>query len=275
MIRKIMLGLLVVVAICATTGCGKKEEHQNDTKNYDAIIDSYYDCNFKTIDDIIYESNLIVSNSKVYELSSKKNTETDNHCRPIYKNENNYTYIGFVRTYSDGECALFLNNEGNIIAVDKNGQEVNYRYEEYIDIEELYREKNFKYFRYTNTTLFQTPYYYYFTDNYLYYQIDDLGNEISLPNDEKVLYFGIHDPDWTKSQSKNIFMLITNKNKYIVDIASDDKCREYEDVKCSYILNLTKMYDEVLRDFNIKYFDGKRLITNDNIMYHIRQYYSY
>ena len=279
--KKIFISLLVVFSLCLISGCGNTEEREeykkdDEYKNYDAITDSYYDCGFEKIDDIIYEADIIVANSKLYILSSKKNSETDNHCRPFYKNENNYKYLGHVRTYEDGQCALYLNNSGKIIAIDESGKETRYKYKKYVDVEKLYSEKKFNYFRYTNTTdLFQTPYFYYFTDDTLYYQIDDLGNEISLPSDEDILYFGIHDPDWKNTQSKDIFMLITNKHKYTVGVAKNAKCMEYEDVECSYTLNITTMYDTVFRDFNIKYFDGKRLITKDNVLYHIRQYYIY
>ena len=270
--KKIIIILLSCTLIGILTGCQDKEDIVE--KNYSIKQINSYDC---LLDDITYfDMDYIISNSKLYLYSTKKNTITNNHCKVIYENANNYSFLGKIRTYSDGEYILFKDNSNNVFCVDNEGNISNYELNNYVNIKQIMNNHKIDYMYFINTTFNHEQYFYYISGNSLYYQIGDKSAIIDIPKEEKIIYHGIRSNDNDNIYNNNdyydqLLVLITDKNKYIVNLLEDDKCHEYEDIKCTYKLELKKtdMFNDLIIDFknNIKYFNGKYLFTEDNKVY--------
>lgn len=246
-----------------------KQEIPDDRSYYAGRMENY-DCSLENVS--YADTQFVVSNGVLYLIESKKNTETDTHCKPIYKNENNYKFIGMMSTAKDGTYFIYQDNN-KILGVDRFGTISDYKLRDYVDIEELIKTKSISHIYYTNT---YNKYYYYVTDNSIYYYQEEqpgkrYESEVVIPTNEKVLYYGIHNGPTTLRKT---MMLITDKNRYIIGISEDDKCHEYSDIKCTFSLIKTNVYDGILKEYKnrIVYFGNSNLIAKDNEFRYVKEY---
>lgn len=247
--KNILTILFSTILILCLSGCNsKKEGIVNDNK--DNMVKKSYnldeiklDCN---LSNILYINNrYILTQEDIYEYSDKKFAETDTNCKIIAENDSNYKYIGV-----DYGEPVFINEKNKVIKTEngivgsprKNNKNINDNY----SASYFYQGDNF-----------------YVIDNKFYCTNDAICSDFEIPNNEKILY--------TADSSNIPIFIITDKNQYLLGTNKNDKCHDYVNIKCTYELIETNIFDDFLNDYknNIVYFSGEYLVTKDNKIYKV------
>ena len=272
--KKKIFVVLLVIATILLSGCGKDNDKPKvKYENYKARYIDNYDCPVDNVYDI-KTGDYITDDYKIFYISDKKNTETENHCKYRYKNPNNYRYLGSMDTYSDGSYILYVDNHNNVIGFDNKGN-VNNNYKKIVDVDKIYKTKNIKYYYYYQRSIGPTLEYY-FNDKIIHYYLSSGYNyDITIPEGEKIIHHGFHEKETqpyehVRDLEKYPLMIITDKGRYNVGISDDDRCHEYDDVECTYTLVETRLYDHIFENYNVRFFDGDTLITKGGSVYTIK-----
>ncbi len=247
--KKFVSILLCGIMILGLTGCKNNKQMVETTnlknKNY-TLKKLNLDCNLDNI--TFVNKKYIISNGRIYTYSSKKFSETDTKCKLLSTDEKTYKFLGYIpeNVYS---FDTFIDNNNQIVKIYNNEIKSFYNIE---DIISKYMNNDF-YYHNMRTEV---------TDTYWSFFYNQNDRKIEIPKDEKVLYY-------VKNQWPDT--IITDKGAYTIGVDKNDKCHEYEDIDCTYKLQKTEKYNELLNDYkdNISYFDGEYLITTENIIYKV------
>ncbi len=258
--RKIKVGILLCLMLIIITGCSISTENRKTEAKEELSVKNYklkeikLDCDLENI--TFVNSYSLISNNKIYLYSNKKNSDTDSKCK-IAMDDAEYNYIGKVYYANIRKPEVFTTNGSDIYYFDTSGEVTKLTdsadlINNYFEILEQYKLNDFYY--YDNG--------FYVSDKEINYKTNGNSTILSIPENEKVLYA-------TSFISAKGQFVITDKNAYTFKIDKKDKCNEYEDIKCTYELVKTDLFESLLRDFNdnISFFDGKYLATKDNKLY--------
>ena len=253
--KKILAVLLCAVLIIGLTGCSSKKQSRNENiskeKNY-KLEQINSDCNLENI--TFLNENIIIANGKIYLYSTKKYNDTGNHCKLVITDNPTANFICLGRIYFDYHSLpeAFTTDGYNLYSFKSSKSNLNLEVNiSDFDLEILkkYRDSSYYYYDISN----------YFTDKEIMYK----DTIINIPTNEKILYVAAYHNNGFRTY------IITDKNSYILGKNKNDKCYEYEDVKCTYKLIETDIFDEFFDEFKDKilYFNGEFLVTKDNKMY--------
>ena len=249
--KKIFLFCLIALLF---TGCTKKEDIiiSEQEKNY-SLEQKKLDCNLTNI--TFVDNNYIFANNQIYKYSiNKKFSDSNSNCKIIVDDISNYKYIGviYIPNVDKGLNKFFYNNK--IYSLYDEG------------LVELEDDLNNVYWKNIIDPIKDNDIYYYnngfyYTDKIINLSVGEDNQVIPIPENEKIIY--------ANPYGRYIF---TDKKAYITGIDKNDKCNEYEDIKCTYTLIETNNFNDFLSDFknNISYFNGEYLVTKNNEIYFVR-----
>lgn len=271
--KKLSLIILCLLCLC---GCevknkNKSNDNKENLKSY-TLTEYVPPCDLDNISFI--GGHVILSNNKLYVFSNKKFSETNSNCK-LLDSEKTYSYVDFdgsnIPLNAPG-ITILLANDGKYYQV-TNLEDINKvsvsLFEKYENYEKFEFYHNFGVLYALNVSnCFASD----IADNIISLStipdwIEDAslkcGNDfIEIPNDEKMLmvYGSVGD-----------YYFITNKNIYTVAKSENDKCDEYEDVPCTYVLKKSDMHKDFFDEYrdNMLFFGNGYLITKDNKIYKV------
>ncbi len=257
--KKLLTVLLLIILLLGFTGCGKKEQlkisNETKEKNYE-LKQINSDCNLENI--TFLNKDVIVAEGKVYLYADKKYSETDTHCKnAVTDNPNdNFVYLDNAHSSNYNHPESFTTDGNDFYYFD---YDLNLKKQSDIsnvsNILKNYRDNSFYYYSNGLEVTDKKIKYEYATEKDTY---------VNTPSDEKILYA----IDYINGRGP---FIITENNAYTLGVDKNDKCHEYEDVECTYVLKKTDIFDDLFKDFKneIVYLSRDYLATKDNKMYKI------
>lgn len=270
----IFIVLFVLIAI-VVLGCKKNQVNTNNLTNQNSINNQkthnymLQEIDFTNeMDDLkqiiffdMYDLLIVYNEDGLYRYSEKKYSN-ETHWKKYDFNFDKYKFVG-----KDGNELLFMANNKNIALVNLY-LNINDRVEVYTDFRRDYVEMFWKKY---NLNLFYNESLYEIYDNKIVVNNNEV---VDIPNGDTIsnYYYINSNIDVNGTLYLNNIFLSKSGNYYYIGIDKDDKCNEYSDIVCKKVLIKIDLFKEILSDYrnNIKFFNGRYLITNSNKMYLVK-----